>query len=68
MNDYEKQETTAKVVFTVEEVAKILRIGRSHAYQSIARGDIPVIRIGKRILISKVVLDKWLAGDVGVSE
>jgi len=68
MNDYEKQETTAKVVFTVEEVAKILRIGRSHAYRSIAHGDIPVIRIGKRILIPKVALDKWLAGDVGVSE
>ncbi len=36
-------------VLTVLEVAKILRIGRISAYQAIARGDVPSIRIGRRI-------------------
>jgi len=63
MNDYENQ-----VVFTVTEMGKILGIGRNAAYNAVTRGDIPVIRLGRRILISKVALDKWLAGDVGVSE
>jgi|TARA_R110000744_G_scaffold164947_3_gene282054 excisionase family DNA binding protein len=63
MNDYENQ-----VVFTVTEMGKILGIGRNAAYNAVSRGDIPVIRLGRRILISKVALDKWLAGDVGVSE
>jgi excisionase family DNA binding protein len=63
MNDYEN-----KVVFTVTEMGKILGIGRNAAYNAVSRGDIPVIRLGRRILISKVALDKWLAGDVGVSE
>jgi excisionase family DNA binding protein len=44
-----KRDTPA--VFTVCEVAKILRIGKISAYQAIARGDIPCIRIGRRILV-----------------
>jgi excisionase family DNA binding protein len=37
-------------VFSVEEAAKLLRMNRWSAYQSIARGDIPAIRIGRRTL------------------
>ena len=40
-------------VLTVLEVAKILRIGRISAYQAIARGDVPSIRVGRRILVPK---------------
>jgi excisionase family DNA binding protein len=43
----------APTVFTVCEVAKILRIGKISAYQAIARGDIPCIRIGRSILIPR---------------
>jgi excisionase family DNA binding protein len=44
-------------VFTVCEVAKILRIGKISAYQAIARGDVPCIRIGRRILIPRHALE-----------
>jgi excisionase family DNA binding protein len=50
-----KQNTPA--VFTVCEVAKILRIGKISAYQAIARGDVPCIRIGRRILIPRQALE-----------
>jgi excisionase family DNA binding protein len=47
-------------VFTVDEVAKILRIGRISAYQAIERGDVPSIRIGRRILIPRAALEQML--------
>jgi excisionase family DNA binding protein len=50
----------APTVFTVDEVARILRIGRISAYQAIERGDVPSIRIGRRILIPRMALEQML--------
>jgi excisionase family DNA binding protein len=50
----------APTVFTVHEVARILRIGRISAYQAIERGDVPSIRIGRRILIPRMALEQML--------
>lgn len=36
---------------TVEHAAEILGISRSSAYRAAARGEIPVIRIGRRLLV-----------------
>lgn len=47
-------------VFTVCEVAKILRLGKISVYQAIARGEIPCIRIGRRILIPRYALERML--------
>ncbi len=47
-------------VLTVVEVAKILRIGRISAYQAIERGDLPSIRIGRRILIPRTAFEQLL--------
>lgn len=58
-----KQTTAEQRTFTVEETAKLLRIGRNSAYDAIKSGDLPSIRIGKRILVPKAALDRKLAGD-----
>lgn len=50
-----------KVVLTCDEAAEYLGISRPQAYLGVHRGDIPSIRIGKRILIPKAALDKLLA-------
>ena len=50
-----------KLTLTVEETAKCLGIGRNSAYEAIARGEIPVIRIGKRLLVPKAALETLLA-------
>ncbi len=50
-----------KVVMTVEEAAEYLRISRPSAYQAVKRGDIPIIRIGRRILVPVAALEKLLA-------
>jgi len=43
-----------RLTLTVEEAASALGISRSFAYEAIAKGEIPCIRIGKRILVPKV--------------
>lgn len=43
------------------EVAVLLGIGRSTAYQLIAQRVIPSVKIGKRIRVSPAALDDWIA-------
>lgn len=47
-------------LLTVNEMAKILRIGRSSAYELCRQQEFPVIRIGKCIRISKKALLDWI--------
>ncbi len=42
----------------VDEVAQLLGIGRTLAYQAVRRGEIPSIRIGNRYLVPKAALEK----------
>jgi excisionase family DNA binding protein len=48
--------------YRVEEAAQLLGVGRNQFYAALKRGDIPSIRIGKRLLVSKAVLDRLLDG------
>jgi excisionase family DNA binding protein len=45
---------------TVEQAGRILGISRGAAYQHANDGTIPVIRLGKRLLVPKAALDKLL--------
>jgi excisionase family DNA binding protein len=49
---------------TVEEAGKMLGIGRNQAYEAARRGDLPVIKMGKRLLVPRAVLEKMLSGEV----
>ncbi len=49
------------MTYKVEEAAKLLRIGRNQAYDAVANGEIPSIRIGKRILVPRIALERMLA-------
>jgi excisionase family DNA binding protein len=50
-------------VLTVDEVAALLRISRGSAYEAVKRGEIPTIRIGRRLLVPAAALERMLAGD-----
>jgi excisionase family DNA binding protein len=50
----------APTVLTVDEVAAILRIGRISAYQAIERGEIPTVRVGRRILVPRAAFEAML--------
>ncbi len=47
---------TERLTLTVEEAAKLLGISRAFAYESVRRGDIPSIKIGRRVLVPKAQL------------
>lgn len=51
-----------RLTLTVEEAAESLGISRAFAYEAVARGEIPCIRIGRRVLIPRVGLTKMLEG------
>ena len=46
--------------YTVEEIAKILGIGRTAAYSLVHSGVFKAVRIGSSIRVSKVSFDDWL--------
>lgn len=50
-----------RLTFDLPEVGRRLGIGRNQAYEAAKRGEIPTIRIGKRLLVPKAALDRMLA-------
>ena len=50
-----------KLTLTVEEAARVLGIGRNLCYDRVKTGEIPVIKIGRRLLVPRSALEKLLA-------
>jgi excisionase family DNA binding protein len=51
-----------RLVLSVTEAAEILGISRAFAYELVARGHLPHIRLGRRIVVPHVQLDRLLEG------
>jgi excisionase family DNA binding protein len=49
-----------RLTLTVDEAATLLGISRAFAYEAVNNGDIPSIRIGRRILVPKIALERML--------
>ena len=49
-----------KRIYTVEEIAKLLSIGKTTAYALVKEGHFKIVRIGSAIRISKQSFDEWL--------
>jgi excisionase family DNA binding protein len=45
----------------VEEAARVLGIGRTKAFEMVARRELPVIRMGRLVRIPRAALDAWIA-------
>jgi excisionase family DNA binding protein len=50
------------LVLTVKKAAELLGIGVNSAYEAVARGELPHIRIGRSIRIPRAALERFLAG------
>jgi excisionase family DNA binding protein len=50
-----------RLVYTVAQAAELLGISRAFAYELVARGELPVIRLGRRRLVPKVALADLVA-------
>ena len=51
---------SSRLVYTVDEAAKMLGLSRNAAYEAVRRDEIPNIKIGRRILIPRSRLDAML--------
>ncbi len=49
-----------KITFTVSETASLLGLSRNSAFKGVMTGEIPHIRVGKRILIPRRALEAML--------
>ena len=49
-----------KLTYSVPEVAAMLGISRSAAYDCVHRGDIPTIVLGRRLVVSRTALARLL--------
>jgi excisionase family DNA binding protein len=47
---------------SVEETAKVLGISRSTAYELARTGEIPSLRLGRRLLVPRIGLTRLLEG------
>ena len=45
---------------SLEEFSEVFRVSRSTAYRMAARGNIPCLRIGRRVIVSKEHLMRWI--------
>ena len=54
-----------KLTLTVSEAAQELNVSRPTVYRLIERSDFPSLRIGKRVLISRIGLRDWIARQAG---
>lgn len=52
-----------RATITVEEAAALLRIGRNTAYDAIRAGQIPALRLGRRLLVPVPALTRMLEWD-----
>jgi len=50
------QTTDDRLVYTVAEAGELLGISRAFAYELVARGELPVICLGRRRLVPKIAL------------
>lgn len=47
-------------VLTIDETARLLRISRGLAFAGAQRGEIPSVRVGRRVLVPRAQLLAWL--------
>jgi excisionase family DNA binding protein len=48
------------LTLTVAQAAKLLGISRNSAYEAAKRGQLPILKIGSRILVPRVALEEML--------
>jgi excisionase family DNA binding protein len=51
---------TVRRTVSVDEAARLIGISRAAAYAAVARGEIPTLRIGRRVLVPRAQLAAML--------
>ena len=49
-----------KIVYTTSELIKLLGLSKNSIYQGLQNSTIPSRKVGRRFIIPKAAVDKWL--------
>ena len=60
MDKKEKKSLPEPRTYTVEQIADMLNIGRTIAYQIVKQEEFRIVRIGNVIRVAKKSFDEWL--------
>jgi excisionase family DNA binding protein len=55
----------SKLTLTVPEAAEMLGISRALAYELVGRNELPALRLGRRLVIPRRVIEDLLLGTSG---
>lgn len=61
LDDPPPAERPTCVTITADELAVVLGVDRKTVYEGAARGEIPSVRLGRRVLFSKTAIQAWLS-------
>lgn len=50
-----------KIVYSISEVAGLLGISKSYAYELVKEKRLPVLELGRRKVVPKMSLETWIA-------
>lgn len=53
-----------KLTYSIPEVAELLGISKSYAYEMVKLKKIPTLKIGKRRVVPKEILEYWIMANV----
>jgi excisionase family DNA binding protein len=56
----QKGPSAERVVYTVPEAGRLLGLSRNGSYEAAKRGEIPTIRIGRRLFVPKISFHRML--------
>lgn len=54
---------TATLTLSIPEAAQLLGISKNLAYEAAARGEIPTVKIGRRVLVPRAGLNRLLGAE-----
>ncbi|MGH9890828.1 MAG: helix-turn-helix domain-containing protein [bacterium] len=57
-----------KLCISVPEAARLLGLGRNSVYEAVGRGEVPAVRIGRRLVVPIRALEAWLESQVQSAE
>ena len=62
MDELESEKGGQRLVWTIAEAGERLGISRAHAYQHVARGELPHLRLGRRVVVPRQAIEALLDG------
>ena len=53
------------MLLTVRQVEAALQLGRTRTYELLRSGQLPMLRLGRLMRVSRVALEDWIAQQIG---